>query len=133
MSVDGPSADYAKSYDAVVFDVLKVTPEEFAVSKTVSVEIDAFSGGKLRRTLVLRRLSRPVMMHSYSEQSWSFGTFPFGNNSSGPNRASSILTDKLSIVSDSSHHIPVAAMKGKILEEQRLLKTSLLTVVLYGV
>lgn len=36
-SVDGLSADYAKSYDAVVFDVLKVTPEEFAVSNTVSV------------------------------------------------------------------------------------------------
>lgn len=47
VSVDGPSADYAKSYDAVVFDVLKVTPEEFAVSKTVSVQFDAFSGGKL--------------------------------------------------------------------------------------
>lgn len=65
VSVDGPSADYAKSYDAVVFDVLKVTPEEFAVSKTVSCEIDAFSGRKLRRPLVLRRLSCPVMMQSY--------------------------------------------------------------------
>uniref|UniRef100_A0A8C4F2W2 Ras-specific guanine nucleotide-releasing factor RalGPS1 n=1 Tax=Dicentrarchus labrax TaxID=13489 RepID=A0A8C4F2W2_DICLA len=28
----GPCVDYAKSYDAVIFDVLKVTPEEFAVS-----------------------------------------------------------------------------------------------------
>lgn len=31
-SLDGPGVDYAKSYDAVVFDVLKVTPGEFAVS-----------------------------------------------------------------------------------------------------
>uniref|UniRef100_A0A3Q3G1K6 Ral GEF with PH domain and SH3 binding motif 1 n=1 Tax=Labrus bergylta TaxID=56723 RepID=A0A3Q3G1K6_9LABR len=29
-SLDGPCVDYAKSYDAVIFDVLKVTPEEFA-------------------------------------------------------------------------------------------------------
>lgn len=64
VSVDGPSADYAKSYDAVVFDVLKVTPEEFAVSKTVTVQTDAFTGGKLKH-FVLHHLSCPVIMQCH--------------------------------------------------------------------
>ncbi|KAM7369480.1 hypothetical protein PAMP_013747 [Pampus punctatissimus] len=34
-SLDGPCVDYAKSYDAVVFDVLKVTAEEFASQITL--------------------------------------------------------------------------------------------------
>nr|KAF6486932.1 Ral GEF with PH domain and SH3 binding motif 1 [Rousettus aegyptiacus] len=35
-SLEGQSCDYAsKSYDAVVFDVLKVTPEEFATQITL--------------------------------------------------------------------------------------------------
>uniref|UniRef100_A0A3Q3VUZ9 Ras-specific guanine nucleotide-releasing factor RalGPS1 n=1 Tax=Mola mola TaxID=94237 RepID=A0A3Q3VUZ9_MOLML len=38
-SLDGPCVDYAKSYDAVVFDVLKVTPEEFSVSITQLTEL----------------------------------------------------------------------------------------------
>ncbi|XP_042565311.1 ras-specific guanine nucleotide-releasing factor RalGPS1-like isoform X2 [Clupea harengus] len=34
-SLEGPGVDYAKSYDAVVFDVLKVTPGEFASQITL--------------------------------------------------------------------------------------------------
>ncbi|KAI1882363.1 hypothetical protein AGOR_G00249910 [Albula goreensis] len=34
-SLTGPSAEYTKSYDAVVFDMLKVTPEEFASQITL--------------------------------------------------------------------------------------------------
>uniref|UniRef100_A0A3P9BSF9 Ral GEF with PH domain and SH3 binding motif 1 n=1 Tax=Maylandia zebra TaxID=106582 RepID=A0A3P9BSF9_9CICH len=34
-SLQGPYVNYAKSYDAVVFDVLKVTPEEFASQITL--------------------------------------------------------------------------------------------------
>ncbi|KAI4816478.1 hypothetical protein KUCAC02_008805 [Chaenocephalus aceratus] len=34
-SLDGHCVDYAKSYDAVVFDVLKVTPGEFASQITL--------------------------------------------------------------------------------------------------
>lgn len=40
-SLDVSCAEYAKSYDAVVFDVLKVTPEEFAVSTTRVQEYDS--------------------------------------------------------------------------------------------
>uniref|UniRef100_A0A674B8N0 Ral GEF with PH domain and SH3 binding motif 1 n=1 Tax=Salmo trutta TaxID=8032 RepID=A0A674B8N0_SALTR len=36
-SLDGPGLDFSKSYDAVVFDVLKVTPEEFALAITLIV------------------------------------------------------------------------------------------------
>uniref|UniRef100_A0A672J761 Ras-specific guanine nucleotide-releasing factor RalGPS1-like n=1 Tax=Salarias fasciatus TaxID=181472 RepID=A0A672J761_SALFA len=34
-SLDGPCLDHTKSYDAVIFDVLKVTPEEFASQITL--------------------------------------------------------------------------------------------------
>lgn len=45
-SLDGPCVDYAKSYDAVVFDVLKVTPEEFAVS-TIQMSLKFYAAYKM--------------------------------------------------------------------------------------
>ena len=43
-SLDGPGLDFSKSYDAVVFDVLKVTPEEFAVSTAKDTQKTCLDG-----------------------------------------------------------------------------------------
>ncbi|XP_073872629.1 ras-specific guanine nucleotide-releasing factor RalGPS1 isoform X20 [Macaca fascicularis] len=55
-SLEGQSCDYAsKSYDAVVFDVLKVTPEEFA-SQITLMDIPVFKAIQPEKLLELNNL-----------------------------------------------------------------------------
>ncbi|XP_015678340.1 ras-specific guanine nucleotide-releasing factor RalGPS1 [Protobothrops mucrosquamatus] len=59
-SLEGRSSDYAhKSYDAVVFDVLKVTPEEFA-SQITLMDMPVFKAIQPERESFITSLGLPV-------------------------------------------------------------------------
>lgn len=67
-SLDGPCVDYAKSYDAVVFDVLKVTPEEFAVSSIQMSSVCTVHNRKHIERLITQQLHNFYMLMRVS---WS--------------------------------------------------------------